>query len=89
MCAISVCKAWRSLRDEPELWRDINLADRFMPRDAPQFDGDNLLRLVSWLHNPAEVTSLALECGDKPGSYHVTAPLPITVEFARTLSSFY
>jgi len=66
-CAISVCRAWRSLRDAPALWRDIAITSDFKEKRYGEMDGASLLRLVSWLPDAAGVTSLDLECGDKPG----------------------
>jgi len=62
-CAISVCKAWRILREAPELWRDLALSDRSKPRGWGAMDGPSLLRLVAWLRSPAGVTTLDLDTG--------------------------
>jgi len=81
-CAISVCKAWRGLCNATGLWRDIDIPYGFTPKGAPQFDGPGLLRLVSWLPNPAGVTRLALDSGDKPGSYHSSSIAPDAIKKA-------
>jgi len=64
-CAMVVCKAWRSLREAPELWQDIKVVSvNMIPRGLGTMDGARLQRLIAWLPNPSGVTTLDVSAGD-------------------------
>ena len=85
VCAISTCKAWRSLRDAPELWSDIVVSSTgsLSRRGWGVMNGTHLLKLVAWLRNPGGVHSLSVEAADRSGIRTLkrtrTAPLYSTV----------
>ena len=68
MCAISVCKGWRALKENKELWREIAVGvargQLLQPWLHPGPPAGHILRFVAWLDNPADVTSLSLATND-------------------------
>jgi len=60
-CAGGICKAWRFLRNVPELWTTIELPSFY----RSSFDGHAILRLLGWLRDVSKVTSFKLDVGDR------------------------
>ncbi len=61
-CVMTVCKAWRGLRDAKELWTSLTVTPWILP-NGMHLDGQGMLRLLAWLPDLTAVTTFDVHSG--------------------------